>query len=159
MLGARGYNMKIFNAVTSDVKEIYNLIEMYAKEGVVLPLSLLSLYQYLQCLYVMKEGEEVVGVAGLHVLGEDLAEVRSLVVSHTYAGKGIGRMLVNHVMNEAVKIKVNRVISLTYETDFFQKCGFDFVNKESLPEKVWIDCRLCPKFDCCDEVAMIRHVG
>ncbi|MDM5426280.1 N-acetyltransferase [Bacillus mycoides] len=151
--------MKIFNAVTSDVKEIYNLIEMYAKEGVVLPRSLLSLYQYLQCLYVMKEGEEVVGVAGLHVLGEDLAEVRSLVVSHTYAGKGIGRMLVNHVINEAAKIKVNRVISLTYETKFFQKCGFDFVNKESLPEKVWVDCRHCPKFDCCDEVAMIRHVG
>lgn len=120
MLGARGYNMKIFNAVTSDVKEIYNLIEMYAKEGVVLPRSLLSLYQYLQCLYVMKEGEEVVGVAGLHVLGEDLAEVRSLVVSHTYAGKGIGRMLVSHVMEEATKINVKRVISLTYETVFFK---------------------------------------
>ena len=43
---------------------------------------------------------EIIGVAGLHVLGEDLAEVRSLVVSHTYAGKGIGRMLVNHVINE-----------------------------------------------------------
>lgn len=47
--------MKICNAVTSDVKEIYSLIEVYAKEGVVLPRSLLSLYQYLQCLYVMKE--------------------------------------------------------------------------------------------------------
>ena len=47
--------MKIFNAVTSDVKEIYGLIEIYAKEGVVLPRSLLSLYQYLQCLYVVKE--------------------------------------------------------------------------------------------------------
>lgn len=136
MLGARGYNMKIFNAVTSDVKEIYNLIEMYAKEG-----------------------EEVVGVAGLHVLGEDLAEVRSLVVSHTYAGKGIGRMLVSHVMEEATKINVKRVISLTYETVFFQKCGFDFVNKELLPEKVWVDCRHCPKVNYCDEVAMIRYVG
>lgn len=79
--------MKICNAVTSDVKEIYSLIEVYAKEGVVLPRSLLSLYQYLQCLYVMKEDERIVGVAGLHVLGEDLAEIRSLVVSHTYAGK------------------------------------------------------------------------
>lgn len=68
----------------------------------------------------MKEGEEVVGVAGLHVLGEDLAEVRSLVVSHTYAGKGIGRMLVSHVMEEATKINVKRVISLTYETVFFK---------------------------------------
>ena len=57
-MGARGYDIENFNAVTSDVKEIYNLIEMYAKEGVVLPRSPLSLYfQYLQCLYVMKEGE------------------------------------------------------------------------------------------------------
>ena len=62
----------------------------------------------------------IVGVAGLHVLGEDLAEIRSLVVSHTYAGKGIGRMLVNHVMEEATKINVRRVISLTYETVFFK---------------------------------------
>ena len=151
--------MKICNAVTSDVKEIYSLIEVYAKEGVVLPRSLLSLYQYLQCLYVVKEEGKIVGVAGLHVLGEDLAEVRSLVVSHTYAGKGIGRMLVNHVINEAAKIKVSRVISLTYETEFFQKCGFDFVNRDALPEKVWIDCRHCPKVDYCDEVAMIRYVG
>lgn len=56
-------------------------------------------------------------------IGEDLAEIRSLVVSHTYAGKGIGRMLVNHVINEAAKIKVNRVISLTYETEFFKSAG------------------------------------
>ena len=83
----------------------------------------------------MKEEGEIVGVAGLHVLGEDLAEVRSLVVSHTYAGKGIGRMLVNHIINEAAKIKVSRVISLTYETEFFQKCGFVFVNRDALPEK------------------------
>ncbi|PFJ17112.1 GNAT family N-acetyltransferase [Bacillus cereus] len=151
--------MKIYHASASDVKEIYSLIEVYAKEGVVLPRSLLSLYQYLQCLYVVKEGEKIVGVAGLHVLGEDLAEIRSLVVLHTYAGKGIGRMLVNHVMEEATKINVKRVISLTYETVFFQKCGFDFVNKELLPEKVWVDCRHCPKVDYCDEVAMIRYVG
>ena len=94
----------------------------------------------------MKEDERIVGVAGLHVLGEDLAEIRSLVVSHTYAGKGIGRMLVNHVMEEATKINVRRVISLTYETVFFQKCGFDFINKESLPEKVWIDCDIVQRW-------------
>ena len=105
----------------------------------------------------MKEEGEIVGVAGLHVLGEDLAEVRSLVVSHTYAGKGIGRMLVNHIINEAAKIKVSRVISLTYETEFF-KSAFVFVNRDALPEKVWIDCRHCPKVDYCDEVAMIRYV-
>ncbi|KEK24294.1 N-acetyltransferase [Bacillus gaemokensis] len=151
--------MQISNVVTSDVKDIYNLIEIYSKEGVVLPRSHLSLYQCLQCLYVVKEEEKILGVAGLHVLSEDLAEIRSLVVRDTYAGKGLGRMLVNHVLNEASKIKVKRVISLTYQTTFFKKCGFELVDKESLPEKVWIDCRHCPKFNCCDEVAMIRYVN
>lgn len=151
--------MQISNAITSDVKDIYNLIEIYSKEGVVLPRSLLSLYQYLQCLYVVKEEEKVLGVAGLHVLGEDLAEIRSLVVSDTYVGKGLGRMLVNHVISEASKIKVKRVISLTYQTAFFQKCGFDLVDRELLPEKVWIDCRHCSKFECCDEVAMIKYIS
>ena len=73
--------MKICNAVTSDVKEIYSLIEVYAKEGVVLPRSLLSLYQYLQCLYVMKEDENCWS-CWIACIGEDLAEIRSLVVSH-----------------------------------------------------------------------------
>ena len=114
--------MKICNAVTSDVKEIYSLIEVYAKEGVVLPRSLLSLSIFTMFICYERRGK-IVGVAGLHVLGEDLAEVRSLVVSHTYAGKGIGRMLVNHVINEAAKIKVSRVISLTYETEFFKSVG------------------------------------
>ena len=113
--------MKICNAVTSDVKEIYSLIEVYAKEGVVLPRSLLSLSIFTMFICYERRGK-IVGVAGLHVLGS-LAEVRSLVVSHTYAGKGIGRMLVNHVINEAAKIKVSRVISLTYETEFFKSVG------------------------------------
>ena len=76
----------------------------------------LSLYQYLQCLYVMKE-EEIVGVAGLHVLG---GSCRSTIFSRFayICRKRIGRMLVNHIINEAAKIKVSRVISLTYETEF-----------------------------------------
>ena len=112
--------MKICNAVTSDVKEIYSLIEVYAKEGVVLPRSLLSLYQYLQCLYVMKEDERLLELLDCMYWGRSLQKYDALVVSHTYAGKGIGRMLVNHVMEEATKINVRRVISLTYETVFFK---------------------------------------
>ena len=110
-------------------------------------------------LYVMKEDNNILGVAGLHVLGQDLAEIRSLVVSPDYAGKGIGRKLVNRIISDAPKLGISRVMSFTYETEFFKKCGFKIVARETLPEKVWVDCMNCPKLDCCDEVAMIKYVG
>jgi len=151
--------MDIYSAVASDVNDIYDLIQTYAEQGVVLPRTHLSLYQHLQCLYVMKEDNQILGVAGLHVLGQDLAEVRSLVVAPNHSGKGIGRQLVHHVFNEASRLGIKRLISLTYETEFFKKCGFEIIPKDTLPEKVWIDCMNCPKNACCDEVAMIRYIG
>jgi amino-acid N-acetyltransferase len=151
--------MDIYHAVTSDVKDIYNLIQIYAEKEIVLPRTYLSLYQHLQCLYVMKENNKILGVAGLHVLGQDLAEIRSLVVSPEHAGKGIGRKLVNRLVEDAPELGISRVMSFTYETEFFKKCGFEIVAKETLPEKVWVDCMNCPKFNCCDEVAMIKHIG
>ncbi len=148
--------MKIFNATTVDVASIHQLIKVYADKQIVLPRSLLLIFQHLQCMYVVKD--KVVGVAGLHVLGKDLAEVRSLVVDPEYQHKGIGRMLVKHIIIESSKLGVKRLISLTYQVDFFIKCGFKIVEKETLPEKVWIDCINCPKFNRCDEVAMIKYL-
>ncbi|MBB3907513.1 N-acetyltransferase [Anoxybacteroides rupiense] len=150
--------MQIYNAVTSDVKDIHALIQIYAEKGLVLPRSLLSIYQHLQCMYVVKEKNKIVGVAGLHILGHDLGEIRSLVVSPDHMSKGIGRMLVNHIINEASRLGVKRLISFTYQIEFFKKCGFEIAEKETLPEKVWIDCVNCPKLDCCDETAMIKYI-
>ncbi|MEB3750849.1 N-acetyltransferase [Geobacillus sp. FSL W8-0032] len=150
--------MRISHAVTSDVKEMHALIQHFAEKGLVLPRSLLSIYQHLQCMYVAKENDQIVGTAGLHILGHDLGEVRSLVVSPDHMGKGIGRMLVDHITNEAIRLGVKRLISFTYQIEFFQKCGFEIAEKATLPEKVWIDCVNCPKLDCCDETAMIKYL-
>ncbi|MGG3006031.1 GNAT family N-acetyltransferase, partial [Geobacillus stearothermophilus] len=97
-------------------------------------------------------------VAGLHILGHDLGEVRSLVVSPDHMGKGIGRLLVHHIADEAARLGVKRLISFTYQVEFFRKCGFEIAEKATLPEKVWIDCVNCPKLDCCDETAMIKYI-
>ncbi|WJQ06986.1 N-acetyltransferase [Geobacillus stearothermophilus] len=150
--------MQIDHAVTSDVKDMHALIQHYAKKGLVLPRSLLSIYQHLQCMYVAREDNQIVGVAGLHILGHDLGEVRSLVVSPDHMGKGIGRMLVDHIADEAARLGVKRLISFTYQVEFFRKCGFEIAEKATLPEKVWIDCVNCPKLDCCDETAMIKYI-
>lgn len=148
--------MQIDHAVTSDVKYMHALIQHYAEKGLVLPRSLLSIYQHLQCMYVARENGQIVGTAGLHILGHDLGEVRSLVVSPDHRGKGIGRLLVHHIADEAARLGVKRLISFTYQVEFFQKCGFEIVDKSTLPEKVWIDCVNCPKLDCCDETAMMK---
>jgi len=150
--------MRIFNATTADVYPVYELIKIYADREIVLPRSLLSIYQQLQCLYVVKEKNKVVGVAGLHVLGQDLAEVRSLVVDPDYQQKGIGRMLVEHIIMESPKLGVERLISLTYQVEFFSKLGFRIVERGNLPEKVWADCINCPKINNCDEVAMVKYL-
>lgn len=150
--------MRIFNATTADVYPIYELIKIYSDREIVLPRSLLSIYQQLQCLYVVKEESKVVGVAGLHVLGRDLAEVRSLVVDPDYQQKGIGRMLVNHIIMESPKLGVERLISLTYQVEFFEKIGFHIVIREDLPEKVWTDCVNCQKINNCDEIAMVKYL-
>lgn len=150
--------MKIYSATTADVMPVYELIKIYADKEIVLPRSLLSIYQQLQCLYVVKDNNKVVGVAGLHVLGQDLAEVRSLVVDPDYQQKGIGRMLVEHIIQESPKLGVERLISLTYQVKFFSKLGFQIVKRDDLPEKVWTDCVNCPKINNCDEVAMVKYL-
>lgn len=150
--------MKIFNATTADVESIHHLIDVYAKKEIVLPRTLTSIYQFLQCMYVVKDNDKVVGVGALHVLGKDLAEVRSLVVDPDYQHKGIGYMLVDHITSKSVELGVERLISLTYEVNFFKKCGFNIIEKETLPEKVWTDCINCPKFDRCDEITMIKYL-
>lgn len=150
--------MKIYNATTDDVYSIYELIKIYSDREIVLPRSLLSIYQQLQCLYVVKEDNKVVGVAGVHVLGRDLAEVRSLVVHPDYQGKGIGRILVDHIIKESPKLGVERLISLTYQVEFFKKLGFQMAVRDDLPEKVWTDCVNCPKINNCDEIALVKYL-
>ena len=86
----------------------------------------------------------------------DLAEVRSLAVDDEYRGRGIGRRLVEWCVDEAGRLQIRRLMSLTYEQAFFEKLGFEVVPKESLPLKVWSDCVRCPKRDGCDEIAMVR---
>lgn len=147
--------MNIRKAVMSDVDTIYKLIEHYAQEGKLLARTRTSLCENLQSMFVVAEEDEILAVAGLHILWEDLAEIRSLVVAPNHAGKGIGKQLVNHIVEEAAKLEISKLLSLTYQVDFFKSCGFTIVEKETMPQKVWKDCINCSKFPNCDETAML----
>ncbi|MGN6367605.1 MAG: N-acetyltransferase [Phycisphaerae bacterium] len=150
--------MKIRAATVRDVPGIAGLIGVYAQRGKMLFRSHAELYEAVRDFFVAEEEGKIVGICALEIVWADLAEVRSLAVDPSQQGKGIGKMLVNAVVEEARRLEIHRVFSLTYEQGFFEKLGFGVVDKSALPLKVWSVCIKCPKRDGCDEIAMVRTV-
>jgi len=151
--------MKYRKARIPDVPHMHKLINDYARQGQMLPRAFNSLYEGLRE-FVVAEGQDgaFLGTGALHIAWDDLAEIRSVAVVPGNEGRGIGRGLVGHVMQEAADLGLRRVFTLTYQTRFFERCGFAVIEKETLPQKVWKECVNCPKFPSCDEVAMLRLV-
>ncbi len=139
-----------------DAAKIVELIDHYAKQGLMLPRTLASVYRQIRDYTVLEIEGEVKGVGCLQIFWKDLAEIRSLSVHPDFTGKGFGKALVNKLFEEAISLGITKVFSLTYQPGFFQKCGFVQVNKKELPQKVWTECINCPKFPACDEIAMVR---
>jgi amino-acid N-acetyltransferase len=156
----------IRSATIHDVPRIQGIINSHAELGRMLFKSVAQIYESLRdfAVYEIDGGiadgraaiGRVVGCTALSIIWADLAEVRSLAVDEEYRGRGIGRRLVEWSADEARRLQIRRLMTLTYEQTFFEKLGFEVVGKESLPLKVWSDCVRCPKRDGCDEIAMVR---
>lgn len=146
----------IRKARMSDVKGIHDLIAEYARKGDMLPRSLADIYENLRDYFVfLGEDGELVGSAAIHIMWEDLAEVRSLAVREGKMRRGVGTQLVESCISEAIMLGIDRVFALTYKPGFFEKLGFHTVDKAELPQKIWTDCLKCSKFPDCDEVALV----
>ena len=141
-------------AKVGDANAIYHLVNDYAREGLLLPRSLNSIYEDIRDFWVYEENGEIFACCALHVVWEDLAEIKSLAVRRDARGKGIGKELLKKCLEEANELGIKRVFALTYEVGFFERFGFSVVDKRSLPHKVWGDCINCIKFPSCDEVAV-----
>jgi len=149
----------IRKAKISDAEEVQRLINHFAKEGKLLPRSLSEIYDNLRDFYIF-EGEDhhIGGVCALHICWEDLAEIRSLAVAEEARERGIGGKLVKACLEEARQLGVSRVFLLTYIPPYFERAGFQVVDKSTLPHKIWADCIRCVKFPNCDEIAMILNL-
>lgn len=145
-------------AKIDDVGSLHRLINELADLGLMLPRSLSILYESIREFTIVEEDGVFVGGGALHIIWEDLAEIRALALKPDFHGKGIGKQLVDELIKEAVELGIPQVFALTYQVDFFIKCGFGEITKEKMPQKVWKDCINCPKFPNCDEVAVIRTV-
>jgi RNA 3'-terminal phosphate cyclase (ATP) len=144
-------------ARATDVPAIQRLVAHFALRGELLPRTLNELYERLRDFFVGDLGGEIVGICALSIYWEDLAEVRSLAVQETQKGRGLGTALVGACLEEAKSLGVRRVFALTYRPGFFEKLGFQTIDKRELPQKIWKDCIKCAKVACCDEVALIRE--
>jgi amino-acid N-acetyltransferase len=145
-------------AAIGDVPYIHHLLEIYAQQGNLLPRTMSELYRHLRDFFVIEIADQVVACGALEIFTEDLGEVRSLVVDDAFKGKGLGRRLVERIVDEAHAIGLKRIMALTYVPGFFEKLGFRVVPKETLPEKVWSVCVKCYKFNSCDEIAVLREL-
>lgn len=152
-------NIIIRKARVQDCLEIFKLVNLYARRGEMLPKSQNQIYQNIRDFVIVEENGQIVGCGALHVLWEDLAEIRSLAVFEERRNSGLGRLMVNHMLDEAREIGLPIVFALTYVPGFFKKMGFKLIDKDELPRKIWVDCIDCIKFpNNCDEIAVIREV-
>ncbi|SNU97056.1 Amino-acid acetyltransferase [Megamonas hypermegale] len=145
-------------ATFNDVEDIFELVNDYAQDGIMLARSRNTLYETLRDMYVAEENGEILGVGGLHIVWEELAEVRTLAVSKKALRRHIGANIVKHLLEEGKILGVRRVFTLTYQDKFFASLGFEVATKDNLPQKVWKECIDCPKFPHCDEIAMELYI-
>ncbi len=151
--------MNVRNARIPDARAIAALINCYAEHDKMLFRSLAEIYEKLQMFLVAEDGETVVGCCALEIVWSDLAEIKSLAVAPAQKGKGLGRALVEAAVGQARALGVPRVFALTLEPRFFERVGFDVVEKEGLPMKVWSDCARCPKQQECDEIPVAKSLA
>ena len=147
--------MLIRQARIADIKSVHRLINEFAKKGEMMPRSLNDLYENIRDVIVCEKDSALKGACALHIMWEDLAEIRSLAVSLESQGAGIGRRLVTACIKEAKKLGIPKIFALTYHPEFFKKIGFKDIDKSKLPQKIWGECMKCPKFPECDESAVI----
>lgn len=145
-------------ASQQDVDTLYEIIQGYAEKGIMLPRTRETLLAQIDTFVVAVIENELVGCGALTRLGQDLVEIRSLGVTDGHKGQGIGKKIVNFLVEEARVQQIPKVMALTYEVAFFERNGFTVVPKEIFPEKVWRDCIHCKKQHCCDEIAVLKRL-
>ncbi len=145
-------------AVMGDAKAIHALVNKFAKKDDMLPRSLNDIYENIRDFYICTDDDVLIAACALHILWEDLAEVRSIAVTRQYQSHGVGKRLLKQCIKEAKQLGIQKLFALTYHPGYFNKLGFIEIDKNDLPHKIWGDCLKCPKFPDCSEVAVIKDL-
>jgi len=148
--------MRTRKAILPDANQIHDLIAGYSGDGTLLPRNLAEICENVRDFVVLEDGGRIIGCGALHLYGTHLAEVRSITVAPWAQGRGGGGLLVKKLLSEAKKHRVTCICLFTRSPQFFARLGFQVAQRADLPDKIYKDCHVCPRFHCCDEVAMVR---
>ncbi len=151
-------NMVLRKATLKDIKEIHSMLKFFASKGDLLGRPLITLYEKVREFFICEEKNEIIGCVALAVVWENMAEIRSLAIKENHQKMGIGRKLVNACIDEAKKLDIKKVFTLTYKPEFFEKLDFKSIEKQKLPHKIWTDCINCPQFPDCNENALMLEI-
>ena len=159
----------IQKAQIRDVEEILELVNAFAAMNLMLPRGPQYMYENIRdfviaCdsnvpVYSMTETREllhlVVACGSLHVLWEDIAEIRAVAIHPDYQHLGLGSKLIEVMKEEAKQLGIRHLYTFTLTENFFKTLGFRVQDRSELPPKVWGECSRCPKYFHCDEVGMV----
>ena len=143
-------------AAMPDVTELLRLINAYAAEGVMLPRTEFEMSENIRDFTVISNSSSIVACGALHFYSPSTAEIRSLAVEPGWKTRGLGTHLMEALEREAREHHLGSLFAFTYVPGFFRKFGYREVERGELPLKAWKDCLRCPKFQCCDEIAMLK---
>jgi len=135
----RDPELTIRPAVATDVRRIRALVKSYVDARAIVPKPAVAYYEGVQEFLVVERGDRMVGCGALHVMWEDVAEVRTLAVDPMEKGQGIGSTLLAQLLNRARDLSVKRVFCLTFEVGFFAKHGFSEIDGEPVTPDVYAE--------------------
>jgi amino-acid N-acetyltransferase len=124
-------------AKTTDVKKIRAIVDTYAVERKLLSKETVTLFESVQEFVVAEVDGEVVGCGALHVLWEDIAEVRTVAVVEQMHGKGVGHLILENILDRAKEVGVKKVFCLTFETKFFGSHGFNEIQGAPVDPEIY----------------------
>ena len=152
-------SIKYKQATLDNIPHMQKLVTREVEIGTILERDEDEIATNIRSYILAVEGDELIGFNALHIHTSELAEIRSLVIKENKRGQKIGDQLVQKTLEEAKKLGLKRVLSLTYKQSFFERLGFVEIPKESLPEhKIWADCIKCKHFPICNEVSLIKNL-
>lgn len=142
----------------ADIPGLLTLINGYAAQGIMLPRTEFEMAENIRDFSVALLDGRVAACGALHFYSIEAAEVRSLAVAPAAKSLGLGRRIVAALEQEARDFDLAMLFAFTYVVGFFEKCGFAEVERGELPLKAWKDCLRCPKFQRCDEIAVVKRL-
>jgi amino-acid N-acetyltransferase len=152
-------NLTIRKGKMGDIPAILALINFYAAQGIMLPRTEFEISENIRDFTVVYDSQRLIGCGALHFYTPTSGEIRSLAVAPEAKKQGVGVLLIESLQQEAVNNELHAIFAFTYVAEFFYKLGFQQVDRGLLPLKVWKDCLSCSKFQCCDEIAVLKALS